>query len=131
MDKITELERRGAALKAELAAYRKRFRTRSTSLELKRAAVAFVDEGVAVGMWPGHAAQLVGSSASTVEKWRAALTDADIQPAGLLPVEVVDDPIRPMPPPSLASQPVLISPGGWRVEGLTLAELLALLRTLP
>lgn len=130
MYKLAELEDRGAELKAELAAYRKRFRTRAISLELKRAAVTLVDEGVVAGMWPGHAAQLVGSSASTVEKWRTAITDA-MPAASLLPVRVVDDPTRPAPLPSLASQAVLVSPGGWRVEGLTLPDLLALLPALP
>lgn len=131
MDKITELEPRGAALKAELAEYRQRFRTRSISLELKRAAVAFVDEGIAAGMWQGHAAQLIGSSASTVEKWREAIADAEMETAGLLPVRVADDPSRPKPPPRVTGQPVLVSPGGWRIEGLALPDLLALLPTLP
>lgn len=79
MDKTIELDRRGAELKAELARYRKWFRTRAVSLGLKRAAVAFVDEGVAIGMWPGHAAGLIGSTPPTIASWRAAITQADME----------------------------------------------------
>lgn len=69
------------------------------------------------------------SSGSTVEKWREAVADADMEAAGLLPVRVVDGPNQSRP--STISRPVLVSPGGWRVEGLTLPELVALLPTLP
>lgn len=67
--------------------------------------------------------QLLG--ASIVEKWREAIADAEMETTGLLPVRVVDDPSRPQSPPRSGSQPVLVSPGGWRIEGLALPDLLA------
>ena len=82
MDKMLEIERRGAALKAEVIQYRKWFRTRAISLDLKRAAVAFVDDGVAFGMWPGHAAGLIGSTPATIEVWREAVARADAEATG-------------------------------------------------
>ncbi len=83
MDKKAEFDRRGAALKAELIAYRKWFGTPAVSPDLKRAAVAFFDEGVAFGMWPRHAARLIGSTPATVARWREAVAHADIEMADL------------------------------------------------
>ena len=68
----------------------------------------------------GAAAEL-GLSRSSVLGWTARAS----APAVFVPVEVVLDP-RPTPPPALA----LVSPRGYRVEGLDAATIAVLLERL-
>ena len=102
MDPLTALETRAAALKSEITTHRQRFRTRTISPNLKRAAITLCDEAIAIGMWPYHAAQLIGSQPATIEKWRTELTP---DPAPTVPTR------RAMSLPDPVPSPILIAPG--------------------
>ena len=68
--------------------------------------------------------KLLDISWVTLARWK----DADEQiddtenPSGFRPVKVVDD--------SPGSDPVLVSPAGWRIEGLSIGELVEVARRL-
>jgi transposase-like protein len=90
--------------------------------ELKKRVVAYVRERRAEGAGYRDVAQELGLSSETARRWCA--TAAGGRPKrsrrSMVPVEVA------------AEQPrgVLVSPSGYRVEGLDLGELAALLRAL-
>ena len=60
----------------------------------------------------------------TLARWKDAEQDVGTpnSPRGFRPVDVVDE--------RSGSEPVLVSPGGWRIEGLSVDELVVLVRRL-
>ena len=60
----------------------------------------------------------------TLARWKEAGEEVDDteNPSGFRPVKVVDD--------ASDSDPVLVSPAGWRIEGLSVAELVEVARRL-
>lgn len=89
---------------------------------LRQRAVEFVAKARAQGMSVNACAKLLGVSDKTLYGWRRAERAGA---AGFRRVEVSS------PPWSQSdSTPVLISPSGWRLEGLEAEQLVALLRCL-
>ena len=88
--------------------------------QLQSRAIVLRREG---GLAADAIAERLGVSQSTVSRWLAGRS----QEAGFVQVSVVTD--APEPAPAHAV-PVLVAPGGYRVEGLDVASLADLLRRL-
>lgn len=94
---------------------------------VRRAVLAYIeaarDEGVA---W-GHLADQVGLSESALRRWREQEDGRDR--VALLPVEVIGDAdaVVAAEPSQIVGAMTLISPGGYRVEGLGVEQLATLL----
>ena len=91
--------------------------------ELKALAVDHARQAQATGRNLAAVAKELGLSDQTLRTWIEAEHGG-----GLRPVVIQPDPEE--PPPITAGVPVLVTPEGFRVEGLDLAQLTSLLRTL-
>lgn len=94
--------------------------------ELKRAVVVCVEEQVRTGTNRTEAIRRAGVSWSSFHRWAAEL---DEKPAVLVPVRVRQPEER--TPPQPQRYVTLVSPTGWRIEGLTAEAAVALLGGLP
>jgi len=110
----------------EAAARRKRGMRRGSSgypEEMKRFAVAFAAEAISGDGTISGAARELGVSEVTLSKWMEGGEVPDNREGGFREV-VVEEAIR--PPVALS----LVTPAGYRVEGLDLPSAAALLKTL-
>ena len=87
--------------------------------DLKQRATAWIVKRRAEGMTVAELASELGLASGTVLKWSAGAKSA----RALVPVEVVED-------RNSARTVSIVSPAGFRVEGLSLFEAAALLRAL-
>jgi transposase-like protein len=92
-------------------------RGRCFSEELKGRATAWIVRRRAAGVRVAEVASELGLSAGTVLKWSARGKSA----RALVPVEVIAE-------PSTGKSVSVISPAGFRIEGLSLLEAAALLK---
>lgn len=111
-------------------------RGRTYSEALRRRIVAFLDAAKAAGKSEVECCKVLGVSPTSVSAWRRAglgevcdvpfgdPDEAPAQPAtkALVPVEVTPSPVQ------LGGGLSLVTPGGFRVEGLSLEQAFALLR---
>lgn len=112
-DEITTLRR-------ELARHEKG-RGKRYPADLKRRVTAYALRQRDAGATYEAIAETLGLAFETVRRWCMAVTPSDERPPMLVPVEVVAE----------ARSPVtIISPSGYRLEGLEPAEAVAALRAL-
>jgi hypothetical protein len=113
MQGARELRRRVARLKRDRPGFR-------FSSELRGAITEWVAEQRARGVWWCDLSRAIGVSAETLKRWAAPRTpDAA---AAMLPVEVID-----APPTGTVT---LVSPTGLRLEGVAIADAIAILQGL-
>ena len=105
-------------LKAELS----RHRGRRCPVELRRKAVLYTVARRAAGSTYGQVAGELGVSPAVLWKWRQTYAGTP-SAAALVPVEVIPDAV-------LCEKPVIVLPGGARVEGLSLDDIAVILRRL-
>lgn len=86
--------------------------------KLRHLAVQYCEVAEARGKRPGEIAAALGLNAVTLSRWRRGVGQA--APSAVHEVVVVDP----------AAGPVLVMPSGVRVEGLSVAELVAILEGL-
>ena len=113
------VERLRKAIEASRAAWQgPRWRC---SAGLRKEIVNYARHEVAGGASVRATAQRLGVSDTTLTRW----LEAGKQASQFRPVQIV---VEPEPPEQEASKvPVLVSPGGYRVEGLDVEQLAALL----
>jgi len=113
-------------IRAEVARWRRTATTQRYPADLKE---LVVDYGLArrkEGASVYQIAQEVEVPEPTVARWLKSATAATTSTA-LLRVRVKPD--KPMfPMPAVADSPVVITPRGWRVEGLSVADIAGLLQ---
>lgn len=94
--------------------------------EVREAGLAYARACRASGETWRAAADRVPISTTTLGKWiRGAAAPSNDEPLQLVPVEVCS-PVT----PRASSRPVLVSPAGFRLEGLCVTDAVAALRTL-
>lgn len=92
--------------------------------ELRQLAVGFATEARTAG-WSGSGiAQRLGVAWATLERWCATQPVAEVGHGRMREVVVHDD------VPSAALEPVLVTPEGYRIEGLRQEELVEIIRAL-
>lgn len=89
--------------------------------ELSRRIVAWVDRAMASGMTEPACGRVVGIKTWRFRTWRAAMTRVERAPIALVPIETSG---------FRSSQAVVVTPMGYRVEGLSVSEIATLLREL-
>lgn len=89
--------------------------------ELRQLAVGFATEARAAGWSGSRIARRLGVSWATVERWCATQPVVDFR-GGLMREVVVHDAVR-----STEQHPVLVTPEGYRIEGLRREELIEIL----
>lgn len=104
-------------LAARVADLPRRGRGRRYPASLRHEIVAAAADARAQGESVARIQEQLGVSWNTIARWRKSMA-----PPSLLPVLV-----RTTAPPR--STPVLVSPSGWRVEGLTLDDVRVLLES--
>lgn len=107
-----ELRRRVARLKRDRPGFR-------FSSALRAEIIAWVTEQRGRGAWWCDLSRAIGVPEETLKRWAAPRASAR---AAMLPVEVID-----APP---AGTVTLVSPTGLRIEGVAIADAIALLRGL-
>ena len=96
--------------------------------EVKEAGIAYARHCRAAGEIQTAIGSRVPVSHTTLRKWLVAGAAESKGPAlRLVPVEVDDEKVSSCPSPS---RPVLVSPGGYRLEGLGLDDAVRALRSL-
>lgn len=122
---LGEMEEEGKELIREIEALPKQGRRRLYTADLRRRGVAFVEKRIAAGGSESKASVEVEIHQATITDWRGGkkrtATKATKATKRIRPVEVVE--------PAKKSGPVLVL-GGARVEGLTLADVLVLVKGL-
>lgn len=113
-------------IRAEVARWRRTATTQRYPADLKEIVVEYGrarrEEGVSVY----QIAQDVEVPEPTVARWLKSAATAATTSTALLPVRVKpDEPVSPMP---AAGGPVVVTPRGWRVEGLSVADIAGLLQ---
>jgi len=88
---------------------------------MKELLLAFVDRAREAGMSAGEVSRRLGVSQRQLSNWRAAVRAE--RPRAMVPVRVVDE-------PAASSTITLVSPNGFRIEGITIAQAIELLRAL-
>jgi len=116
--RITDEVRQLRAAVAVLA----RGRGRKYPADLRRRILAWVDREVARGTSETECGEAIDIPMHRFEYWRQSERARDKTPAALVPVEVIADP--------RASGIAIVTPDGYRIEGLTFAEALAALGAL-
>ena len=106
-----ELRRRVARLKRDRPGFR-------FSTKLRAEITAWVAEQRERGAWWCELSRAIGVPEQTLKRWTAPRTTA----SAVLPVEVID-----APP---AGTVTLVSPTGLRIEGVAIADAIAILRGL-
>jgi len=126
------MEDRAEKLRRELAAHRRRNGSQRarTPAELKRRILAFADDARSVGWMWKDIAEAVGVHRKTFGSWRSTVVTRSV--TTMVPVDIVDDEPRERPSRPIGSgMPVsVVSPTGWRVEGLDVRSAVTLLRSL-
>ena len=116
------MEEEGKELFREIEALPKQGRRRLYTASLRRRVIAFVEKRIAAGGSESKASAEVGIHQATITGWRGGKKrNAKKATKRVRPVEVVE-PVR-------RSDPVLVL-GAARVEGLTLADVLVLVKGL-
>lgn len=87
----------------------------------KESILKFIDEAKQAGMPVGESCRRLGLSTRQVGNWRAEQRRA--KPHALVPVRVIDVPMQTQP---LA----VLAPNGYRVEGATVEQVIALMQAL-
>lgn len=106
------------ALRREVARHEKG-RGKRYPADLKRRVVAYARRQRDAGATYDAVAEALGLALETVRRWCSISSDA--RASTLVPVEVVAEPSSPV---------TIISPSGYRLEGLAPAEAVAVLRAL-
>lgn len=106
-----ELRRRVARLKRDRPGFR-------FSTKLRAEITAWVTRQRERGAWWCELSRAIGVPEQTLKRWAAPRATA----SAMLPVEVID-----APPPSTVT---LVSPTGLRIEGVAIADAIAILRGL-
>jgi hypothetical protein len=88
--------------------------------DLKARTAAWIAERRAAGATVAELAAALGLASGTVLRWSAPTTQRS---RALVPVEIVAEPIA-------ASSMSVVSPSGFRIEGLSFADAVALLKAL-
>lgn len=94
----------------EVVSHRLRFPRRHFPLKLREEAIAAFDKQVSRGVSQAQAAEALGVTAKRMRRWKEKLGRMS-----LVQVKVSPDPPR-------RSRIALVSPTGWRLEGLTLND---------
>lgn len=143
-----QLEQRAVELRKRVAEHRKFFGTHSMAEDIKQALLEYVADALGSGLsWTGISKRLRIDRKRLMAWKRDAEAPAD--PEDIAPLPVMLSPTEPATkaslPPVTESDVLeraahslsrtggtlaLVSPSGWRVEGLALADALALLRML-
>jgi transposase-like protein len=112
-------------LRREFAA-RERGRGKQYPAALRERATRWIRAQIAAGATYRAVASALGIHAESARRWHVT-AGAGVAPAALVPVEVVAGEVvaDEVPPPRTVA---VISPAGFRIDGLTLAEAAALLR---
>lgn len=92
--------------------------------DLKEEAIRFVERQRDEGISLSTLTRVLGVSRSGLERWLRS------RPRQIKPVLIVDEPTDPGRPPASAEDLVLVTPGGYRIEGLGLDSALELIRGL-
>lgn len=109
---------------ARVARWRARSRTQRYPQELKEQVVEYARRRLEEGATTYRISAEVGVPQPTVERWLEVLA----APGALVPVRIKpDEPSRALPA-ALDSAPVIVTSRGWRVEGLRVADIAALLQ---
>ena len=116
---------KAATLKRAVDSVDRRYRSQAYPADIRQRVVAYTQTRRARGESWRRIGRSVGLRAETVRRWCAEATPGPT--TALVPVEVSDAARASTPAPG----PVLVSPGGWRVEGLSLAEVAELVGRLP
>jgi hypothetical protein len=115
----------GRQIRGEVAKLRPD-RRRTYSSELKRRILDWVGRAMATGMLRSDCGHVLGIKSWRIKTWQEepAPGPAEAQPQAqtlaLVPIEM----------PTWASGPTLVTPSGYRVEGLAVEQIAALLREL-
>lgn len=88
---------------------------------MKESILKFIDHARDAGMTLNECCRRLGLSPKQLSNWRASARAAQTQ--ALVPVRVVDD-------RSKDQQLAFVSPGGFRIEGITMAQAIELMRAL-
>ena len=91
---------------------------------LRRLAVRFATEAEAAGWGPSRIARRLGVASATVERW--CETPSIVETEGGMREVVVRDDV----PAAVERRAVLVTPEGYRIEGLRAEDLAELVRTL-
>lgn len=108
---------------ARVARWRARSRTQRYPQELKEAVVEYGRRRLEEGASTYRVSAEVGVPQATVERWLEVASSKALVPVRIKP----DEPPRALPAPS-DSVAVIVTPRGWRVEGLRVADIAALLQ---
>ncbi len=114
--------RRAETLRRDLAAEREVWTRRNTAYSgrLRRRVVGWVREAQASGKRPGEMERALGVGWGTLARWlSASRKSVELVQVAVEPRNVPSDPLA------------MVTPGGYRVEGLTLVEVVKLLEHLP
>lgn len=87
---------------------------------MKELLLAFVDRAREAGMSASEVSRRLGVSQRQLSNWRVAVRAA--RPKAMVPVRVVDEIATP--------KTTLVSPAGFRIEGITVAQAIEVLRAL-
>lgn len=129
-EKLQRFQKRADELHRQIGEHRAVFGGWKTSIELKQAVLTFSAEATAEGLTRRRIAQMLRMDRHRLRTWHQEAEAAAASQSELLPVAIVEAPgVDKFVPVERAV--VLVSPGGWRVEGLALSELVTLLQTLP
>jgi hypothetical protein len=110
----------GKALRVEVSKLRPDKRRRYGD-DLSRRIVVWVDRAMASGMTEPACGLALGIKTWRFRTWRTALTTVESAALALVPIETSA---------YTSSRPIVVTPAGYRVEGLAISEIVALLREL-
>jgi len=107
---------------AEVEALPKRGQRRLYTADLRRRVVAFIERRIAAGISETNASAELGINQATVADWRGRRKTQAKNPTRVRAVEIVES--------HESSKPVLILGASARVEGLSVADVLTLVKGL-
>jgi len=118
-------------LVAELAAVERRGKATRYPPALRKAAVEYCDKRRASGLSWKKIGRSLRANPDTLRRWHTEMGGAIVVPAAaLVPVEVVEVQEPASPAPAAPQSLQLTSPGGYRVDGLTVELAAQLLQAL-
>lgn len=114
------------AFRAHVAGLDREWRGTPYPADVRAWAVRLVSELRGAGLGPYAVGRRLGIRAETLASW----TESDAE--AFAPVVVESDAVLSAAPTAVVSDGIVVtSPGGWRIEGLGVAELERLARVLP
>lgn len=119
------------AFRARVAGLSRRWRGTPYPPDVRNWAVRLAEELRAAGLGPYAVGRRLGIRAETLSSWSDAAAPTTFARVVIEATPEQTAPPTPTTPPAPPAGIVVTSPGGWRIEGLGLADLAELARVLP